>query len=123
MPNYPAERAVAVLLRIVGKDEFEKREVQEQRAILGALAQINHPLGIDYFSSLFGQKGGVFGRKKVDERKIFVIDTLSQVSSIQVFQFLAAQAQNLETNSKDVAEACRIAALAMRERLAGGRKV
>jgi len=40
--------------------------------------------------------------------------------SVPMFQFLAAQAQNLDTNSKEVAEAARLAALEMRERLVGG---
>lgn len=122
IPNYPPERAVDVLLKTVQTDNFEKREAHEQKIIIQSLAQLNHPGSQEFFANVFAQKGGLLGRKKVDERKMFFIDALKAAPSIPVFQLLAAQAQNLSTNSKDVAEAARVAALEMRERLVGGAK-
>ncbi|MBN2359318.1 MAG: HEAT repeat domain-containing protein [Deltaproteobacteria bacterium] len=121
MPNYEPNRAIEVLLQIIGSEEFEKRERNEQKNFLLGLAQINHPQSLEYLNAVFAQKGGLLNRKKADERKLVVIEALSMAPAIPIFQFLAAQAQNLETNSKEVAEAARVAALEMRERLVGGR--
>ena len=121
MPNYDPNRAVEILLQIIQSDEFEKRERNEQKNFLLGLAQVNHPQAWEYLTGIFAQKGGLLNRKKPDERKLVVIEALFMAPSIPVFQFLAAQAQNLDTNSKEVAEAARVAALEMRERLVGGR--
>ena len=122
LPNYPAERAVEVLLNSAESESFTRREKHEQKIILQSLAQINHPKAQAYFNDIFAQKAGLLGRKKVDEKKIFIIETLKTLASVPIFQLLAAQAQNLDSNSKVVAEAARIAALELRERLVGASK-
>lgn len=121
MPNYDPNRTIEVMLQIIQSEEFEKRERNEQKNFLLGLAQVNHPQSWEYLNNVFAQKGGLLNRKKADERKLVVIEALTMAPAIPVFQFLAAQAQNLDTNSKEVAEAARVAALEMRERLVGGR--
>lgn len=122
LPNYPAERSVEVLLNSAESESFAKLEEHEQKTILQSLAQLNHPKAQEYFNQVFAQKGGLLGRKKFDDKKTFIIETLKSVASVPVFQLLAAQAQNIDTNSKEVAEAARVAALEMRERLVGASK-
>ncbi|MFH1812108.1 MAG: HEAT repeat domain-containing protein [Pseudomonadota bacterium] len=122
IPNYEPNRAVEILLKSIQHDSFDKRERNEQKTIVHALSTLNHPQGNEYLAGVFAQKGGLLNRKKHDDIKLLIIESLALSPSIPVFQFLAAQAQNLDTNSKEVAEAARVAALEMRERLVGGRK-
>ena len=122
IPNYEPNRAADVLVKTLQGADFERRERNEQKVILQSLAQLNHPIGNEYFALSFAQKGGMLARKKYDERKMLLIEALSGVPAISIFQLLAAQAGNLDTNSKEVAEAARVAALEMRERLVAGVK-
>lgn len=122
LSNYDVNRGVEILLNIIQSDDFERRERNEQKQFFFALSQLNHPAGQEYLSNIFLQKAGLLGRKKIDDRKLLVVEALSMSPSVPTFQFLAAQAQNLDTNSKEVAEAARIAALEMRERLVGGKR-
>jgi hypothetical protein len=122
LSNYEVNRGVEILLTIIRADDFEKRDRNEQKQMFFSLALLNHPAGQEFLNNIFAQKAGLIGRKKVDEKKALVIEALAMSPSVPAFQFLAAQAQNLDTNSKEVAEAARVAALEMRERLVGGRR-
>lgn len=118
LAGYPAEwGAVKVLLEAARAESFDQRPDGEKRAILGALARIEHDDARGYLQSVFQEKSGLLNKRRVDDRKLMAISALSTVPSIPTLQFLANVAKDAKLHSKEVMEAARLAALAMKNRI------
>ena len=117
---FEPERAATELLHQAAADDFLKRPKEEQKAILGAVAQVNHPKCQQYIQHLMAAKGTIFNRARVEESKQLMVDALAAVVGVPTLQQLANWAQD-PTLSKELQTAARNAALEMRNKLLGNR--
>lgn len=119
LAGYPADKAAPTLLSAALADQFEQRPDGEKRAIIGAIARLEHPEAERFFRDVFDAKGGLLGKRRVAERKLMAVAALATAPSIPHMQTLAEVARDAQ-HSKEVCEAAKQAALGMRQRLVGG---
>ncbi|MFZ9886232.1 MAG: HEAT repeat domain-containing protein [Myxococcota bacterium] len=121
LPNYSPQRAVPILLAAVQATEsFEQRPEGERKALFSALALVGVQETHNFLSEILLQKGGLFGKKKVDELKALVIGALQASPSLPVLQLLVEVAKDPKRHGEEIAEMARQAAIAMQGRLLGG---
>lgn len=121
LAGFPPEwGAMEVLLTTARAESFEQRPDGEKRAVLGALASIEHDDAVSFLRGIFAEKSGLLLKRRVDERKLMTITALSSVPTLPMLQLLADIARNSKHHSREVVEAARVAALAMKSRLLNG---
>lgn len=118
MHFFPADRAAQELLHQANNEDFGKRDRNEQRAILGSIAQVPHPKCQAYIQGVFAQKANLLNKAKVDAQKQLMIESLATNPGIQTLQLLAAVAQDAG-QSKEIAALARTVALDMKNKLMG----
>jgi sulfur relay (sulfurtransferase) DsrC/TusE family protein len=120
LPNYPGELCVPILLKTAQPEAFEQRTEPEKKAIFTALALCDTPETQRFLQETLLQKGGLFGKKKVDELKLLAIGGLSAAPALPSLQLLAEVAKDPKRHGEEISEIARSAALQMRARLLGG---
>lgn len=120
LPRFAGDRSVLrALIEEARHERFDERPELEKKALLVSLAQVEHPDALGFFQRAFEQKSGMF-RKKQDEKKLLLVQALSAAASLPVLQLLVAVTKDDKTHSKEVIEAARHAALAIKQQLLGG---
>jgi hypothetical protein len=122
LANFDGPKAANVLLTAAKAEQFDERPDGEQRAIYGALAQLELDAARRFIEGILAEKSGLFAKRKVDERKLLVVRSLAGNPGIPSMKQLSVIAQDTKTHSKDVLEAAREATLKMREKLLGDPK-
>jgi HEAT repeat protein len=117
---FEPERSAREALRIATAEDFHKKDRLEQKTVMGALAQINHPKCQAHVQAVLAAKGSLFSRGKVEEQKLLLVEGLADYPAIPTFQMLAAISQDTN-HSKEVQAAARNAALEMKGKILGGR--
>ena len=120
LATFPADWAEAPLLDFVRSPDFDERPSGEQRAVFAALVKLESAGAQAFIGGLFQGKGSLLNRRKVDETKTMAINAMTTVPSIPTMQLLAQIAQDTKSNSKEICEAAKSAALAMRTKMLGG---
>ena len=119
LPRYSHERFVLKAFLDEAKDEhFDSRPEIERKSLLTALAQMEQPEARTFFQRAFDQKSGMF-RKKVDERKMLLIQALGAAASVPALQQLVAVSKDDKKHSKEVTEAAQKAATNVKRQLLG----
>jgi len=119
MHFFEPDRAAQELLHQANNEDFPKRDRNEQRAIWGAIAQVNHPKCQAFMTAVFAQKANMLNKTKVEAQKTLMVESLATNVGIQTLQLLAAVAQD-PGQSKEIAALARTAALDMKAKLMGG---
>ena len=119
-PHHHPTKTVPLLLLAVNDDAFEKRKQIEKKSIFQAMGKIPSAETHAFLTEVLSRKGGMFGKKRVEESKILAISALEAAPSVPNLQTLASIAQDGKGHSKDVCAAARNAALKMKTRLLGG---
>lgn len=120
LPNYAPQKCVPLLMGAVGAESFEERSEPEKKAIFAALALVGVQETQKYLTDILMQKGGLFGKKKVDEMKLLAISGLTASPSLPTLQLLAEVAKDPRRHGEEISEVARQAAIAMQARLLGG---
>lgn len=120
LPNFEPETAVPVLLDVVTGDRLENMEDPEKKALFTALGQMNVAETQSYLYGILETKGGLFGRRKMDDLKMLAIFALEANPSMPSLTKLAETAKDSKRNSKEVCEASRAAVIQMQARIMGG---
>lgn len=118
LPNHAPDKSVPLLVTALQADAFEKRTPAEKKAVFSSLVQIQHPAAEKYINETLDAKSGLFS-KKADEMKILAIAGLEIHPSIPVLHRLADIAKDSKKHSKEVCEAAKDAAIAMKAKLLG----
>lgn len=121
LPHHAPEKCVPILMAAANAgDAFEQRTEAEKKAIFAALALVGVAETQRFLTDILMQKGGLFGKKKIDEAKLLAISGLTAAPSLPTLQLLAEVAKDPKRHGDDVAGAARQAAIAMQKRLLGG---
>lgn len=119
LPRYGSERFVLkAFLEEAKEEDFDARPELEKKALLTALAQMEQPDARAFFQRVFDVKSGMF-RKKVDEKKLLMIQALGAAGSVPALQQLVAVSKDDKKHSKEVLEAARLAAATVKQQLLG----
>lgn len=117
-PFHPPEKYTPILMSVVKSDAFEQRTDAEKKAMFVALAQTHAAEAQQFLRTVFEAKSGLFS-KRTDELKLLAIFGLGAVPSIPALQLLAEVAKDPKKHSKAVAEAARVAAIQVKQKLLG----
>lgn len=121
LPHHAPEKCVPLLMAAATAGEaFEQRTEAEKKAIFAALALVGVAETQRFLTDTLMQKGGLFGKKKVDEMKLLAISGLTAAPSLPTLQLLAEVAKDPKRHGEEVSGAARQAAIAMQARLLGG---
>lgn len=121
LPHHAPQKCVPVLMAAVQAGEaFDQRTEPEKKSIFMALAMVGVQETQKYLTDILMQKGGLFGKKKVDEMKLLTIAGLSAAPSLPTLQLLAEVAKDPKRHGDEVSEMARQVAIAMQSRLLGG---
>ncbi len=110
------QRAAPLFVKAMQADDFLQRDNRERIAIATALGETRSEVALDYLSSLFTQKGGLFSRGKANDMKTVAVIGLAAMKSVSAFKVLAAQVQNRD-NPKEVMESAHKAALRLKQEI------
>ncbi len=119
MAQFPPELVAPYLLAVVGMATFDEQPPGIKRAVVGALAQAEHPEAEAWMRSIFNEKSSLLAKRRVDERKLLVIRGLATVPGIPALQLLSEIMQQTGMHSKEVLGAAREAAVKMRTIVSG----
>ncbi|MEO1231609.1 MAG: HEAT repeat domain-containing protein [Myxococcota bacterium] len=108
------ERSAPLFIKQMQAGDFMQRESRERITIATALGETKSPAALTYLSGVFTQKSSIFGRGKVNEMKILAVTGLAAMRSLEAFHVLAQEVQN-RNHSMEVLQACRKAALRLKE--------
>lgn len=121
LPHHPPAKCVPILLAAAtAGDAFEQRTEPEKKAIYTAIALVGVAETQKFLTDILMQKGGLFGKKKVDELKLLAISALTAAPSLPTLQLLAEVAKDPKRHGDEISEVARQAAIAMQARLLGG---
>jgi len=120
MGRFPPEHVTPVLLRFVRMATFDQQPSGIKAAVVGSLAQLEHPDAQQWFGEVMHEKSGMLKKRSVDEMKILVIRGLSGVPGLPSLQALSNITQQGKLHSKEVVLAAREAAVRMQRLLTKG---
>lgn len=110
------KRAAGVLIKQMQSDRFFSHDQRERVTIATALGETHTAEALNYFSSIFEQKGSLFSRGKVNDMKMMAIVGLTAMKSLDAFKVLKREIQN-RANSKEIMQQAHRGALRVRQEL------
>jgi hypothetical protein len=119
MPNFDADKAGPLLLEVARGDGFDKLPESERKAIVSSIVLVHDKSCETFVRESLEQKSGFLAKKRVDDMKLLLIESLELVPSIPAVQLLADIAKDKSKHSKEVAETALSTALRMRQKLLG----
>ncbi len=110
------KRAAPIFVKRMHDEAFLSLDQRERIAVVTALGETKTQIALDYLASLFGQKGSLFARSKINDLKQLAIVGLVAMGNVPAFKVLAREVQN-KKNGKELMQAAHKAALRLKQQL------